>query len=140
MGRDALLLDQPVQHRSWPVGGIADKPLRLKTKAFFRSTSTALATILEIESSKVSHAIMECLEAVRNEFMAVDAFEKYAEVMGDFLALAFKTMLFVEYRLDATAAQDPAGAYLFENPDGSMPLEKQLQQDYLRFLHASKLG
>jgi hypothetical protein len=84
------------------------------------ATSTALATILE--------------------FMAVDAFKKYAEVMGDFLALAFKTMLFVEYRLDATAAQDPAGAYLFENPDGSMPLEKQLQQDYLRFLRASKLG
>jgi hypothetical protein len=27
-----------------------------------------------------------------------------------------------------------------ENPDGSMPLEKQLQQDYLRFLRASKLG
>jgi hypothetical protein len=116
--------------------------LQARAKEFGASeaTSAALAKILEIESSKVSHAIMECLEAVRNEFMAVDAFAKYAEVMGDFLALALKTMFFVEYRLDATAAQDPTGAYLFENPDGSMPLEKQLQQDYLRFLRASKLG
>ena len=32
MWRDALLLDQPVQHRSGSVSGIADKPLRLKTK------------------------------------------------------------------------------------------------------------
>jgi hypothetical protein len=116
--------------------------LQARAKEFGASeaTSAALAKILEIESSKVSHAIMECLEAVRNEFMAVNAFAKYAEVMGDFLALALKTMFFVEYRLDATAAQDPTGAYLFENPDGSMPLEKQLQQDYLRFLRASKLG
>ena len=32
---DAFLLDQPVQHRSSPVGGIPDKPLRLETKALF---------------------------------------------------------------------------------------------------------
>src|SRR4029077_5169939 len=33
MWRDALLLDQPVQHRSRPVGGIGRKPLRLETEA-----------------------------------------------------------------------------------------------------------
>src|SRR5205814_2484379 len=33
MRRDAFLLDQPVQHWSCPVSGIADKPLRLETKA-----------------------------------------------------------------------------------------------------------
>src|SRR5712675_2581202 len=37
MWRDALLLNQPVQHRSSPVSGIPDKPLRLKTKALLRS-------------------------------------------------------------------------------------------------------
>ena len=36
MWRDALL-DQPVQHRSRPVSGIPDKPLRLETKALLRS-------------------------------------------------------------------------------------------------------
>src|SRR4030081_1481977 len=35
MWRDALRLDQPVQHRSCPVGGIAHKPLRLETEALF---------------------------------------------------------------------------------------------------------
>src|ERR1700704_3708337 len=33
MWRDALLLDQPVQHRSCTVSGIAAKPLRLEAKA-----------------------------------------------------------------------------------------------------------
>src|SRR5258707_8273055 len=35
MWRDALRLDQPVQHRSCPVGGIGHKPLRLETEALF---------------------------------------------------------------------------------------------------------
>jgi hypothetical protein len=113
---------------------------RAKELGAFDAASIAIAKVLEIESSKLSHAIMECLEAVRNEFMVVEMFAKYDEVMGVFLALALKTMLFIEHRLDATAAQDPAGAYLFENTDGRKALEKELQQDYLRFLRASKLG
>src|SRR5450432_607452 len=40
--RDALLLDQPVQHRSRPVSGIPDKPLRLETKALLRSLNHGL--------------------------------------------------------------------------------------------------
>src|SRR5438874_10369889 len=35
MWRDALLLDQPVQHRSCPVSGIGHEPLWLKTEALF---------------------------------------------------------------------------------------------------------
>src|SRR5690242_20524206 len=42
MWRDALLLDQPVQHRSRPVGGIPDKPLRLETEALLRSLDHGL--------------------------------------------------------------------------------------------------
>jgi hypothetical protein len=134
------------QHPPNPLDAASGSPLlaalQARAKEFGASdaTSTALAKILEIESSKISHAIMGCLESVRIEFMAVKAFADCAEVMADFLALTLKTMLFVEYRLDATAAQDPTGVYLFENPDGSMPREKQLQQDYLRFLRTSKLG
>src|ERR1700691_5098708 len=37
MWRDALLLDEPVQHRSRPVSGVPDKPFRLETKALLRS-------------------------------------------------------------------------------------------------------
>jgi hypothetical protein len=129
-----------------PLSAASGSPLlaalqaRAKEVGAFDAASIAIAKVLEIESSKLSHAIMECLEAVRNEFMAVEMFAKYDEVMGDFLALALKTMLFIEHRLDATAAQDPAGAYLFESTDGGKALEKELQQDYLRFLRVSKLG
>src|SRR5260370_42633172 len=35
MWRDALLLDQPVQHRSRPISGIPDKSLWLETEALF---------------------------------------------------------------------------------------------------------
>src|SRR3954454_6599174 len=37
MGRDAFLLDQPVQHWSCPVSGISDKPLRLEAEALLCS-------------------------------------------------------------------------------------------------------
>src|SRR5437763_1019248 len=36
-GRDAFLLDQPVQHWSSPVSGISDKPLRLEAEALLCS-------------------------------------------------------------------------------------------------------
>src|ERR1700712_3861259 len=42
MWRDALLLDQPVQHRSGSVSGIADKPLRLEAKALLCSLDHGL--------------------------------------------------------------------------------------------------
>ena len=42
MWRDAFLLDQPVQHRSRPVGGIPNKPLRLETEAFLCSLDHGL--------------------------------------------------------------------------------------------------
>jgi hypothetical protein len=42
MWRDALLLDQPVQHRSCPVSSIADKPLRLETEALLCSLDHGL--------------------------------------------------------------------------------------------------
>jgi len=47
---------------------------------------------------------MECLDYVRIEFAEVQAFARYEEVRSDFLALALKTLLFLEFRLDATAA------------------------------------
>src|SRR5690349_19510354 len=42
MWRDALLLDQPVQHRSCPVSGIPDKSLRLEAEALLRSLDHGL--------------------------------------------------------------------------------------------------
>src|ERR1700730_10447953 len=42
MWRDALLLDQPVQHRSRPVCGIGRKPLRLETEALLCSLDHGL--------------------------------------------------------------------------------------------------
>src|ERR1700680_4838558 len=42
MRRDALLLDQPVQHRSRPVCGIGRKPLRLKTETLLSSLDHGL--------------------------------------------------------------------------------------------------
>jgi hypothetical protein len=43
MWRDALLLDQPVQHRSCPVSGITHKPLRLEAKALICSLDHGLS-------------------------------------------------------------------------------------------------
>jgi hypothetical protein len=50
--------------------------LQARAKEFgaFDAASIAVARIHEIESSKISHAIMECLEAVRIEFTEVEHF------------------------------------------------------------------
>jgi hypothetical protein len=42
MWRDAFLLYEPVQHRSCPVGGIPDKPLRLEAEALLCSLDHGL--------------------------------------------------------------------------------------------------
>src|ERR1700757_4296769 len=42
MWRDTLLLDQPVQHRGCPVGGITRKPLGLETEALLCSLDHGL--------------------------------------------------------------------------------------------------
>ncbi len=42
MWRDALLLDQPVQHRSRPVSGIGREPLWLETKTLLGSLDHGL--------------------------------------------------------------------------------------------------
>src|SRR4029453_9653056 len=42
MWRDAFLPDQPVQHRSCPVSGVSDEPLRLKAEALLCSLDHGL--------------------------------------------------------------------------------------------------
>lgn len=41
--------------------------------------------------------------------------------------------------IDATAAQDPNGAYLFHRAGEPQPLENRLQSDLLAFLHRGKI-
>lgn len=100
---------------------------------------TAIHAISQIEQDKLSFEIINCMNLVDQSFSGLDDFS-IPEKRGFFLALVLKTLLFIEHRLDATAAQDPTGSYLFEQPSREKALEKQLQQDYLRFLRTTKLG
>jgi hypothetical protein len=63
MWRDALLLDQPVQHRSGPVSGIGCEPLRLETEALsvrsiLRPGGRRLAAGESVEGLSANAAVM----------------------------------------------------------------------------------
>lgn len=47
---------------------------------------------------------------------------------------------FIFNRLELTQGNDPAGAYLFEREDGSMPHEDELQQDFFRWVATYAAG
>lgn len=47
---------------------------------------------------------------------------------------------FIFNRLELTKGDDPAGAYLFEHDDGSLPHEDELQQDFFRWVATNAAG
>ena len=55
-------------------------------------------------------------------------------------SVVYKTLLFLEERIDLTASVDPAVAYLFLKEGQSNPHEQALQQDYMASLRRTKLG
>ena len=50
------------------------------------------------------------------------------------------TVRFIFNRLELTKGDDLTGAYLFEHPDGSLPHENELQNDYFRWLTTCASG
>jgi len=99
----------------------------------------AVLAVTEIELKKISPLIIDCINAADLQFSELNDF-RLPDARSLFLAIVFKTMLFVEHRLDTTKGQDATGEYLFSDPTKSTALEKELQQDFLRFLKTSRLG
>lgn len=105
-----------------------------------RLLTTVLSAKVRIESYNTSPIIQQAIEKIYQEFSQVPEFVDDAHARDIIMAVVYQSLLFLEFRLDTTTGQDPTAAYLFASDEESNPLEKHLQQDYLRFLKASNLG
>lgn len=103
--------------------------------------SEELATAIEqsaiADAIHASDNIQRILAKIGSTFEGLADFTDLAR--GRFLMICWKLLLFLEHRLDATAAQDPNGAYLFHRAGEPQPLENRLQSDLLAFLHRGKM-
>lgn len=111
----------------------------LRSSAVAGSEELAIA----IEQSALADAvhtsdnIQRILADIGSSFDGLKDFQHIAR--SRFLMICWKLLVFLEHRLDATATQDPTGAYLFHRASEPKPLEKKLQSDLLSFLHRGKL-
>jgi hypothetical protein len=104
-----------------------------------RLLTEVLSAKVRIESYNTSPIMQQAIARIYQEFSQVPEFAD-AHVRDIIMAVVFESLLFLEFRLDTTPGQDPTAAYLFKSATEVDPLEKELQQDYLRFLKRAKLG
>jgi len=99
--------------------------------------ASAMEQSLVTSAAHASENIMRILGDIGIRFKDLPDFNGPAR--DRFLMICLKLLKFLEHRLDATAGQDPTGAYLFYKPDADPPLEKKLQADLLSFLKAGAM-
>lgn len=92
-----------------------------------------------VEFKQVTPPVMEAALAVLRAFEGLPYFDN-PNVRAIVRAVVFKTLLFLEGRLDPSPGVDPTVDYLFLREGEANPLEKSLQQDFMRFMRTAKLG
>lgn len=98
-----------------------------------------LADVNYVEFKQVTPPVMEAALTVLRAFEGLPYFD-IPNVRAIVRAVVFKTLLFLEGRLDPSPGVDPTVDYLFVRDGESNPLEKSLQQDFMRFMRTAKLG
>lgn len=129
----------------FPTGAGSSGPLDPALQGRVRSTSeeayedlvaTAAKVVFAQQPANAGPTVRRMLETVDNAFASI---EDYASsvVRGHFLALVLKVANFLSQKLDSSVELDRFSEYLFERGK-PLPLEKELQQDFLR--HARSAG
>lgn len=111
--------------------------LRSSDAAGAEELATAIEQSAMADAAHTSDNIKRLLAEIGTSFDGLVDFQ--GDARARFLMIVWKLLLFIEHRLDSTAAQDPGGAYLFRRPGETKPLEKHLQADILAFLRRTKI-
>lgn len=98
-----------------------------------------LVDVNYVEFKQVTPPIMEAVLTVLHAFEGLPYID-IPNVRAIVRAVVFKTLLFLEGRLDPSPGVDPTVDYLFVRDGEPNPLEKSLQQDFMRFMRTAKLG
>ncbi len=138
LGMEGSSDPQPAAAEGSTVAAILEQgelPIELQA----RVVRETLADVNAFEFRQVSPPLMEAVTAVHLTFKGLRYYEQ-PKVRAIVRSLVYKTLLFLEDRLDLTAGVDPAVAYLFVEEGQPNPHEKALQQDYMASLRRSRFG
>lgn len=105
-----------------------------------RITHEVIANAGLIEIEHVGPTLVYAVSTVMEAFMAIPEIAEVPQTKNLVGTMIYKTLLFLETRLDMTPGVDPAVKYLFIADGEPNPLEKELQQDFIRFFRNAKLG
>ncbi|QFU14727.1 hypothetical protein [Microvirga thermotolerans] len=105
-----------------------------------RIVQEVVAASASLEQRQISPPMAEALHRIEQAFQEVPEFRSNPEVRALVLSVVWKTLLFLEGRLDPTIGVDPTVKYLFLLPNQPDPLEKELQADFMRFMRTAKFG
>lgn len=104
--------------------------------AFSELIGAALQNSFRQQIANAGPPIGKFLETVDRGFAALEDYRR-PDARLDFITLAFGIATFLSQKLDNSVEQDRCSAYLFKH-DKPLPLEKDLQQDFLR--HGQSAG
>ena len=98
-----------------------------------------IADVNYVEFKQITPPVMEAVQTVLHAFEGLPYFDN-PNVRVFVRAVVVKTLLFLKSRMDSSPGVDPTVSYLFIREGEPTPLEKSLQQDFMRFLQTSMLG
>lgn len=119
-------------------------------------SATINEALLKNEPKKVLHSIIEnafnlsisnltaceinILEQCKEKALGHIDYKNNTKAQQLFDAVLFWLTRFVANRLELSRAHDPSSYYLFEQKDGSLPHESELQLDFYRWLTTNAIG
>lgn len=106
-------------------------------EAFQELVEMALRNLQAQQIANSSPAVGRLLETIDNAFAVLEDY-RVPSIRMEFITLAFGIATFLARKLDSSVEQDAFSRYLFQHGK-SLPLEKELQQDFLRHGHSAGL-
>jgi hypothetical protein len=93
-----------------------------------------LENVMYLQQNNMTRAETDIIESCCKKAQAFSDYSSNADGMRLFDTVLYLLVRFICNRLELTKGNDPTGAYLFENNDGKLPHEDQLQQDFFRWV------
>lgn len=131
------------EHAAPPFEVAASRPTvaaLVDAAALPNSVKAAMADALRVQADNMTAAETAILDSCLEAAAAFRDYRDNAAARTLFNAILIWTVRFLVGRLDLTKGAVPAVEYLFERPDGSLPHESALQQDYFNVMHSNLPG
>jgi len=99
-----------------------------------------LENVMYLQQNNMTMAETDIIVSCCNKAKAFSDYSSNKDGMRLFDTVLYLLVRFISNRLELTKGSDPTGAYLFENNDGKLPHEDELQLDFFRWVASSAPG